>query len=117
MPDPSTSPLKAYISSTCEQIQNALSNGAVIDGPITFELSTVVQRDTAGGLDIGVLNLGSEGSQSQIQKILFAVRFPSEVEKARDAANMAKSQREIAEATVYAKAFSKAIPVPNNKQG
>jgi hypothetical protein len=113
MPDPSTSPLKAYISFTCEQIQNALSNGAVIDVPIT---STVVQRDTAGGLDIGVLNLGSEGSQSQIQKISFAIRYPSGVEKARDAASMAKSQREIVEATVYAKAFNKAIPAPDNKQ-
>lgn len=92
MSDQSTSSIDEYINTTLSQIRKGIPEGAVIDGSIRFEMATVGQKDKGGKLDISIINVGAAVSESQTQKVSFAVKYLTETEIAKDAAEKAKAE-------------------------
>ncbi|MFA6332932.1 MAG: hypothetical protein WCX22_08270 [Methanoregula sp.] len=94
MSTPSTSPLRDYVFTTLTEIQDGITNGGQLHGPVQFELNTVTETVKGGKIDIRVLNLGADATAQQTQKVSFAVSFPSEAEIASEAAIKAKADYE-----------------------
>ncbi|HVN73023.1 MAG TPA: hypothetical protein VMT44_00335 [Methanoregula sp.] len=82
---PPTSPIKDFIQATLAQIGESLPEGAIVDGQIRFEMSTVVQREESGSVDVRVINLGANIAENQTQKISLAIRIPTSTELSREA--------------------------------
>lgn len=89
-----TSAIKDFIESTLTQIKAALPDDARIDGVINIEMSTIVQKEIGGGLDIRVINLGADVSENQTQKITIPIRLLTETGLAQEAAQKAKAEAE-----------------------
>ena len=81
MASPSTSAITEYVKATCTQIQAGLINGAKFDGHITFDISTVVESDKGGNLDIRVLNADAKVSDINTQRVSFVISFPTEAKR------------------------------------
>jgi hypothetical protein len=90
--------IKEFIDSALTQIQDATSKNAMVNGSIIFEMSTYIQKDNSGKIDIKVLNIGQDVSSHQIQKITIPVKILTESEKAVEAAKKAKAEAAIAQA-------------------
>ena len=94
----STSPIKDFIQSALSQINGAIPKNARIEGVIKFEISTVVQKEKNGGIDISVINLGANISENQIQKIIIPIQILTDTAIAQNAARIAKAEAEISQA-------------------
>jgi hypothetical protein len=88
---PSTSPLRDFVETTLTEIQEGITEGGQLHGPVQFELNTVSETVTGGKIDIRVLNIGTDATAQQTQKVSFAIAFPSEAEIASQAAIKAKA--------------------------
>ena len=86
MASPSTSAIADYIKTTCTEIQAGLINGAKFDGHIKFDISTVVEQDKGGNLDIRVLNADAKISDINTQRVSFVISFPTEAQRFNRAA-------------------------------
>ena len=93
MSDPSTTSVTDFIQSSIKQIQEGLPPGAIIGDSITFDMATFVQRDKNGGLDISVLNLGTNIPENQTQRVSVTIKIRSDAEIVHDAAKKAKAQK------------------------
>jgi len=93
MSDPSTTPVIEFIQSSIKQIQDGLPEGAIIKGPIKFDMATFVQKEKNGGLDISVLNLGTDIPENQIQRVSVSIKILSDAEIIQEAAKKAKAQK------------------------
>jgi hypothetical protein len=108
MASPSTSAIADYIKTTCTQIQAGLINGAKFDGHIKFDISTVVERDKGGNLDIRVLNADAKISDMNTQRVSFVISFPTE---ARIFNRVAAKEN----AKVYDKKIKNAMGIPGRQ--
>ena len=91
MSDQATSSIDEYISTTLSQIQKGLPSGTILDGSVRFEMATVGQKDKGGKLAISIVNVGASVSESQTQKVVFAVKYPSPAEIAEEEAKKAQA--------------------------
>ena len=94
IPGDSASPIKDFIQSALTQIKEAIPADARIEGVIEIELSTVVQKGEDGGLDICIINFGTDVPQNQIQKITIPIQILTNSEIAQNAAIIAKAESE-----------------------
>ena len=93
MSDPSTTPVTEFIQSSIKQIQDGLPQGARIKGPIKFDMATFVQKEKNGGLDISVLNFGTNVSENQTQRVSVSIKILSDAEIIHEAAKKVKAQK------------------------
>ena len=93
-----SSPIKDYIISAITQIRDALPEDTRVDGIVTVEMSTVLQKEMGGGIRIEVLNLGAKVSENQVQKITIPIRILTETGKAVEEAMKAEAEAKKAEA-------------------
>ncbi|WP_048110837.1 hypothetical protein [Methanoregula formicica] len=87
--------IKEFIDPALVQIREAVSTNAIVGGTIVFEMSTYIQKDKSGKLDIKVLNIGQDVSSHQIQKITIPIKILTESEKAVEAVKKAKAEAAI----------------------
>jgi hypothetical protein len=93
MSDPSTTSVTEFIQSTIKQIQDGLLQGAIIEGSIKFDMATFVQREKNGGLDISVLNLGTNIPENQTQRVSVSIKILSDADIIHEATKKAKAQK------------------------
>jgi hypothetical protein len=93
MSDPSTTPVTEFIQSSIKQIQDGLPQGAIIKGPIKFDIATFVQKEKNGALDISVLNFGTNIPENQTQRVSVSIKILSDAKISQEAAKKAKSQK------------------------
>jgi hypothetical protein len=91
----STSPIKDFIASALMQIKNALPDDARVDGIIKIDLTTIIQKEKGGGIDVRVLNVGTDVTESQTQKISIPIRILTDTGLAVEAALKAKAEADI----------------------
>ena len=104
----STSPIKDYLQTTLTEIKSGLPSDFAINGTIVLEISTVVQKDKKGGVNISILNLGANVSSNQIQKMTIPIKMLSDKEK--EIAKIAQSNKEMAESTMKKISTSRYLP-------
>jgi hypothetical protein len=93
MSDPSTTSVTEFIQSSIKQIQDGLPQGAIIEGSIKFDMATFVQREKNGGLDISVLNLGTNIPENQTQRVSVSIKILSDADIIQEATKKAKAQK------------------------
>ena len=93
MPDPSITSVTEFILTSIKQIQDGLPQGAIIEGSIKFDMATFVQREKNGGLDISVLNFGTNVSGNQTQRVSVSIKILSDADIIHEAAKKAKAQK------------------------
>jgi len=98
MSTPSTSAVRDYVSDMLNQIKDGVNaEGGVLNGTVLFELATVSESEKGGKVDARVVNFGANVSSQNTHKVTFSVNFPSDVELATDATNIAKAELEKAQ--------------------
>lgn len=85
-------PIKEYIQSTLKQIKDALPDDARVDGIINIEISTIMERNKGGGIQISVLTVGAKVSENQTHKITIPIRILTETGLAVEAALKAEAE-------------------------
>ena len=93
MPDPSITSVTEFILTSIKQIQDGLPQGAIIEGSIKFDMATFVQREKNGGLDISVLNFGTNIPENQIQRVSVSIKILSDIEIIREATKKLRAQK------------------------
>jgi hypothetical protein len=86
------SPIKDYIQSAIQQIKEALPEDARVDGIINIEMSTYLEHNKGGGIQISVLTLGTKISENQVHKISIPIRILTETGKAVEEALKAEAE-------------------------
>lgn len=94
----STTPIKDYVQSAIAQIKDAIPTDARIDGIINIRMTTVVQKAKGGGIDLQVLNMGTDVSANQTQEITIPIRIITETGQAVEDALRAEARARIAKA-------------------
>jgi len=74
-PIATTTSIKDFIQSALTQIKESLPDDARIDGIINMKITTIVQREKGGGIDLKVLDWGADASTSQTQEITIPIRI------------------------------------------
>jgi hypothetical protein len=78
----STTPIKDYVQSAIEQIKDAIPDDARIDGIINIKMTTVVQKTKGGGINLQVVNAGTDVAANQTQEITIPIRILTETGQA-----------------------------------
>ena len=87
------SPLKEFISSAINQIKDSLPNDARIEGVVNIEMSTIYEKEKGGVIRISVLQAGAKTSEQNVHKITVPVKILSDVDKAKDEADIAEAEK------------------------
>ena len=87
------SPIKSFI----EQIRNQTKEGLgdwELKAPISLEISTIVNGNAEGLLDIKVINFGAKIRAEQVQKIKISIGPKSDLEQAENKLKLLKINKE-----------------------
>lgn len=82
------SPIAQFIKNIREQVVAGLGDWE-LKAPMELELSTIIEKEAKGGLQISVLNLGAKVNKGEIQKIKIVVGNKDEVSEAEKSAKIA----------------------------
>lgn len=87
----STTPIKDYVQSAIVQIKEAIPDDARIDGIINIRMTTVIQKNKGGGINLQVVNAGTDVAANQTQEITIPIRILTETGQAVEEAMKAEA--------------------------
>jgi hypothetical protein len=94
----STTPIKDYVQSAIAQIKDAIPSDAKIDGIVNIRMTTVVQKTKGGGINLQVVNAGTDVGANQTQEITIPIRILTEADQTYEEAKIAEAQSRKAKA-------------------
>ncbi|MBR9676789.1 hypothetical protein GOV04_01495 [Candidatus Woesearchaeota archaeon] len=65
--------IKEFVSSSIKQIQDALSEGFILDTKLDFDISVSTKLDVDGKIDIKLAGIGSNLQQSNTHRLKFSI--------------------------------------------